>query len=81
MIFTKNEFIIALIVIIVSEIIISYKAYNTKLKRGIIQGIDMCKNFLDYLVSTKNKSNNREKDVEDFLNDKFGRSSKFLRDE
>ena len=80
MIFTKNEFIIALIVIIISEIIISYKAYNTGLKRGIIQGIDMCKNFLDYLVSTKNKGN-REKDVEDFLNDKFGRSSKFLRDE
>lgn len=79
MIFTKNEFIIALIVIIISEIIISYKAYNTGLKRGIIQGIDMCKNFLDFIVSAK--SNNREKDVEDFLNDKFGRSSKFLRDE
>ena len=80
MIFTKNEFIIALIVIIVSEIVISYKAYNAGLKRGIIQGIDMCKNFLDFIVSTKNKGN-REKDVEDFLNGKFGRSSKFLRDE
>lgn len=80
MIFTKNEFIIALIVIIISEIIIAYKAYNVGLKNGIIQGIDMTKNFLDYLVSTKNKGN-KEKEIKEFLNDKYGRSSKFLRDE
>ncbi len=80
MIFTKNEFIIALIVIIVSEIIIAYKAYTVGLKNGIVQGVDMCNSFLKYIISTKNKGN-REKDVEDFLNGKFGRSSEILRDE